>query len=172
MLIESGTLTFTIPYYLNLSGETETIDQSYYTNLDYSINTGYTSFTGTTYYNSIGQSKISELKKYGTNQYSGVTINGNVSGYTIDNIYYEDYPEGYTMIMGSTSGFTKEEVFQQVITRNEHFLGFIEQPTIFSDVFIERGNQSVMEMNLRLGEVDNIDMLTKYGNGYYTVKKQ
>ena len=76
------------------------------------------------------------------------------------------------MITGNTTGYTKEEVFNKVITRNEHFLGFIDDPQVYSDIFVERGKQGVMENNLRLGEIDNMDELEIYGNGYFKVRKQ
>ena len=135
--------------------------------------TGTTEFTGTTFFTAIGQSKISELKKYGSNDYSGVTINiDGTSGYTIDNITYLDFPDGHTIYTGNTSGFTQESIINNVLTRNEHFLGFVEQPRVYSDIFVERGKQGVMEVNLRLGEIDNMGELSVYGNGYYKVKKQ
>ena len=163
-----GTLTFTIPY--NISGAT--INQDYLNDLDYTSHTGYTTFTGITYFIGIGQSRVSELKLYGSDTYSGTTVTSGYTGYTIDNIAYRDYPEGYTLLTGDTSNYTKEEVFNQMLTRNEHFLGFVEQPTIYSDVFVERGKQGVMENNLRLGEIDNIGELSIYGNGFFNVRKQ
>ena len=169
MLLDSGSLTFTIPYHVL---ETE-ITQGYENDLDYVAYTGETSFTGITYYNAIGLSKVSELKKYGSNEYVGITINpDNTTGYTIDGVYYQDNPEGFTIITGNTVGFKKEEVMFEVLSRNEHFLGFVEEPTIYSDVYVDRGKQSVMEINLRLGEVDNMGELSNYGNGYFKVKKQ
>ena len=78
----------------------------------------------------------------------------------------------YTMITGKTTNFTKEEVINNVITRNEHFIGFIDDPTVYSDIFVERGRQGVMEPNLRLGEIDNMSELDVYGNGYFKVRKQ
>jgi hypothetical protein len=169
MLLDSGSLTFTIPYHVL---ETE-ITQGYENDLDYVAYTGETSFTGITYYNAIGLSKVSELKKYGSNEYVGITINpDNTTGYTIDGVYYQDNPEGFTIITGNTVGFKKEEVIFEVLSRNEHFLGFVEEPTIYSDVYVDRGKQSVMEINLRLGEVDNMGELSNYGNGYFKVKKQ
>jgi hypothetical protein len=76
------------------------------------------------------------------------------------------------MITGNTSTFTKEDVINQMITRNEHFIGFIDDPTIYSDIFVERGKQGVMEKNLRLGEIDNMGEMNIYGNGYFKVRKQ
>jgi hypothetical protein len=124
----------------------------------------------------IGKSRIEELRKYGQTTFNGV-ITGNTdgsiwSGYTLDNLYYRDFNDGYTMITGSTSTFTKEEVINRMITRNEHFIGFIDEPTIYSDIFVERGKQGVMEKNLRLGEIDNIGEVGIYGNGYFNVRKQ
>lgn len=175
-----GTFTgITIPSYSNLTGQT----QNYLNDLDYTNNTGYTT-TGFTYLG-IGGSRINELKKYGENTYLNVvtgsdsigtysgysfTYTGNTTGTTT--VHYRDYSDGYTMITGSTTGFTKEEVFNNIITRDEHFLGFIDEPTIYSDIFVERGKQGVMEKNLRLGEIDNMGELDVYGNGFFTIRKQ
>jgi hypothetical protein len=158
---------YTIPY-TTITSQT----QNYLNDLDYTNNTGNTTIS----FAAIGKSRISELKLYGANTYSGVTTgttNGmNFSAYTIDGLYYMDFDDGYTTITGSTVGYTKEEVFNNMITRNEHFLGFIDDPTIYSDIFVERGRQGVMENNLRLGEIDNMSELDVYGNGYFNVKKQ
>ena len=94
------------------------------------------------------------------------------SGYTIDGLLYTDFSDGYTMITGTTSGYTKEEVYNAVLTRNEHFLGFIDEPTIYSSIFVERGKLGVLENSFRLGEIANVNVLDYYGNGYFTVVKQ
>lgn len=164
---------FTIPFTTGVTGS-----QNYINNLDYTNNTGTTSFT----YMSFGQSRLKELLKYGsTTAYTQTLTSGSITGstgvvrftgYTIDGLSYRDFSDGYTMITGHTSGYTKEEVVNYVITRNEHFLGFVEDPTVFSDVFVERGKQGVMEKNFRLGELDNIGELDIYGNGYFNIKKQ
>lgn len=162
----TGTLTFTIPY------TSTTIDQDYINDLDYTDNDA----DATIYFAGIGRSRVSELKRYGENTYSGTTTGtdstGNYTGYTIDNLYYRDYADGTTTITGSTTNFYREEVFNQMITRNEHFLGFIDEPSIYSDIFVERGKQGVLEMNLRLGEINNVGEIDVYGNGFFQVKKQ
>jgi hypothetical protein len=164
---------FTIPYTENITGSL-----NYLNNLEYSNNTGNTIFK----YMAFGGSKIGELRKYGqttlsTSSYTTGTYSGSLySGYTLPSesgsLYYMDFADGYTMITGTTSAFTKEEVYNKVITRNEHFLGFIDDPSVYSDIFVERGRQGIMEVNLRLGEIDNMDELEIYGNGYFKVKKQ
>lgn len=172
IIIENPLGTFTgvtIPAYDNLTGQT----QDYLNDLDYtSGNTGYTTFT----YMAFGKSKIDQKKKYGSSGYDGIITgtddNGAYSGYTIDGFYYRDYADGYTMITGSTNAYTIEEVFNSMLTRNEHFIGFVDEPTIYSDIFIERGKLGVMEQNFRLTEVDNIGELTTYGNGFFNIRKQ
>jgi hypothetical protein len=171
----------TVPAYSNLTGQT----QNYLNTLDITNNTGYTT-TGFTYM-AVGGSRLDELKKYGSTGYTQTLTSGSSSdgvkftGYTFTytgnttgttTLQYRDYEDGYTMITGSTTGFTKEEVFNKILTRNEHFLGFIDEPTIYSDLFVERGKQGVMEINLRLGEIDNVGELDIYGNGYFNVRKQ
>lgn len=167
-----GTFTgITIPAYSNLTGQTQ--DYIY----DYDYTSGYTGYTNFTYL-ALGKSRINEKKQYGSNTYTGVTtgtttgVDGIWSAYTIDNLYYKDFSDGYTSITGTTSGFTKEEVFNSVLSRNEHFLGFVEDPVIYSDIFVERGKQNVMEKNLRLTEIDNTGEFEIYGNGYFKIKKQ
>lgn len=157
---------FTIPY------TTITTTQDYINDLDFTDNDSDT----TIYFAAVGRSRVSELKKYGENSYSGTSTGsdgyGSYTGYTIDNLYYKDYSDGTTTITGSTTNFYKEEVFNQMLTRNENFIGFIGEPIIYSDVFVERGRQGVLEMNLRLGELDNVGEIDIYGNGFFKVKKQ
>jgi hypothetical protein len=181
-------------YYLE-SGRT----QNYLNDVEYNPPTGYTqdvfnnaygSYTGFTYLG-IGGSRIEEKRKYGSTSYSddvttgtttfdtGEVLSYNEYSFTITGtpltttiITYRDYEDGTTFITGNTSGFTKEEVINQSITRNEHFLGFVDDPTIYSDIFVERGKQGVLEKTLRLGEVDNMGELSLYGNGYFKVRKQ
>jgi hypothetical protein len=59
-----------------------------------------------------------------------------------------------------------------MITRNEHLIGFLDEPQIYSDIFVDRGKQGVMERNLRLGEIDSTGELDIYGSGYFQVRKQ
>lgn len=197
MTPDRGTIQFEIPYALDESGNTISIQQDYIDFLDsgeyeYNISvTGqtptypYTGNTNFTYFG-VGGSRLYEKKKYGSNVYditgTGTTDNVNWTGYSFTYtgssytgstiLYYRDYEDGYTMITGNTTGFTKEEIFDAMLTRNEHFLGFVEEPRIYSDVFVDRGKQGVMERNLRLGEIDNIGELSIYGNGFFKIKKQ
>lgn len=181
-----GTYTYTgdnLPYF-NVTGEFYLQNgrtQNYLNDLETNPITGTTTFT----YLGIGGSRIEEKRLYGSTSYSGVTYgtddNGNYSEYSFvytgnttgtTLMYYRDYEDGTTLITGNTTGYTQEEIINEMITRNEHFLGFVEDPTIYSDIFVERGKQGVMEKSFRLGEIDNMGELSIYGNGYFKVKKQ
>ena len=188
-----GSLTIHVPDYL-IPPTGKTINQGYEFDLEYQIRTGTTKptypYTGNTTisYIGIGSSRLDEKRKYGTgsgydtstftydNTEDGVAYTGYTFTYTGSNtnatLYYRDRVDGFTEIAGNTSGYTKEEVFEQVLTRNEHFLGFIEEPRVYSDIFVDRGKQGVSEKNLRLTEIDNLGELAIYGNGFFKVRKQ
>lgn len=180
-----GTLIFTIPYSEpEYTGRTQEYLQ------DYRELTGKTENTEINFIG-VGSSRIDELKKYGDNneysgitiysgfteypiddlEYSGITIYSGFTGYTIDGLEYRDYPDGYTYISGTTEEYYIDEIYEGMITRNEHFLGFIDEPIIYSDIFIERGRLSVMERNFRLSEIESVGELENYGNGYFNVIK-
>ena len=166
-----GTVRFTIPYSDPIITD---FPQDYL--FPYSGMTGNTNETLISFL-AAGKSRIDEFKNYGRSfMYSGLTTGnteaGDYTGYTIDGLFYMDYADGYTHITGLTSNYPNEELYQGMITRNEHLIGFLDEPQIYSDIFIERGKQGVMERNLRLGEIDSTGELDIYGSGYFKVKKQ
>jgi len=166
-----GTLTFTVPY---SNPPITDVTQDYLQ--DYTTLTGNTNNANISFL-AVGKSRIEEFRLYGSNViYSGITTGhtdaGDYTGYTIDGLFYMDYADGYTHITGVTSGYTHEELYNGMITRDEHLIGFLDEPQIYSDIFIERGKQGIMERNLRLGEIDNIGELEVYGSGFFKVKKQ
>ena len=185
-----GTITgFTIPGLTSPTGWTQDYLNSYdsgiYDNVGSHLPYPYTGNTILSY-RGLGSSKLSELKKYGSTGYTQTLTYGTIEGLTFTgysftythnttgstSLHYYDLSDGTTVISGSTTGFTKEEVINYMLTRNEHFLGFVEQPQVYSDVFVNRGKQGVMERNFKLGEIENTGELDIYGNGYFKVKKQ
>ena len=92
------------------------------------------------------------------------------TAYTINNIDYYDY-EDYTLYVTYSSGFTQDDLILSALTKNEGLLNVIDQPEVQTDVFVERGKQSVTEYIARLGEVDNVGDLEKYGYKFFKVKK-
>jgi hypothetical protein len=96
---------------------------------------------------------------------------GPTSGYTYEITGNTINTIPYVTTTGNTTQFATEYVINHMLTRNEHFIGFIDDPSVYSDIFVERGRQGVMEPNLRLGEIDNMKELDVYGNGYFKVRK-
>jgi hypothetical protein len=167
------------------SGDSNTnIDDFYsynYTTVPFTI-TGYT------------QSSINDLAQYGpkyllaegkfkpgiqvtgtsnsVGTYWGPDPSGTYVSYTIDGVDYYDYPDGTTLYVIQSSGFTQDDLVLSALTKNEALINVIDQPEIQSNIFIERGKMSALEYIERLGEVDNVGDLTKYGYGFFNVEKQ
>jgi hypothetical protein len=179
-----GTVTFTpqsgnwsgIPttYNFNFTGDSQNNYQvqvsSTYTNTPFVVS-GYTT------------SKLTDLKRYGPTKYTiGYQFikNNQVFGqvdditpdfteYTINGIKYYDFPDGKTLFFVFSSGFTQDNITLSAITKNERLLDFVMDPEVQSNVYIERGKYSAFEPLQRLGEVDNIGDLTRYGYNYYKI---
>jgi hypothetical protein len=129
------------------------------------------------------KSKLTDVKRWGPNPYTvGYTfikngvpygqINSITSGYTsytINDITYYDFPNGQTLYLLQSSGFTQNDLLFSAITKNEYLLDFVMDPEVQSDVYIERGKYSAFEPLQRLGEVDNIGDMVRYGYGYYKI---
>lgn len=103
--------------------------------------------------------------------------NNQVSG-----IQYLDYSGSVSNITGEITpitnfrfigeGWNQTNTSLSALTKEEYLFGIISSPEVQSDVFIDRGATSVMDMHLRLSEIRNISELTRYGNGFYKVNKQ
>jgi hypothetical protein len=132
------------------------------------------------------KSSVYELEIYGPISYQvGVPIikNGKIFGaitdindvytaYTINEVLYYDYSDGITIFFVNSSGFTNDNITETPITKDESLLKVMDQPQIQSNVFIERGKNSVYERILRLGEVDNLGDLINYGYGFFNVENK
>lgn len=135
------------------------------------------------------KSRLTELARYGTPKYKTgpmVTSAGEdaeyygeqnidgviVTGYTINGIDYYDYPENVTVYLAQSSGFTENDLVAVPLVKEEVLLGMIDQPQVQSDIFIERGKNSAYERIQRLGEVDNVGDLIKYGYGFFNIRTQ
>lgn len=99
----------------------------------------------------------------------GPSIDGLYTAYTINDIDYYDYNDGTTLFMVQSSGFTPDWLVCSAITKNEVLLNVIDEAEIQSNVFIERGKNSAFERVQRLGEVDNVGDLEKYGYKFFNI---
>ena len=78
---------------------------------------------------------------------------------------------GTTFIM-KNEGVNESNSSLSAITKLEEYLGMVFAPEIQSDVFIERGRNVILEPHFKLGEVESIEHLMRFGNGYYSVVTQ
>ena len=131
------------------------------------------------------QSSLRDLRQYGAipykpgvsvtgntgaiGMYSGVSLDGLYTAYTINDIDYYDYSDGTTLFVVTSSGLTSDMVVCLPIVKNELLLGVIDDAEVQSNIFIERGKNSALERIERLGEVDNIGDLEKYGYKFFNV---
>ena len=99
----------------------------------------------------------------------GPSNDGLYTGYTINGIDYYDYSDGTTIFAVKSSGLTSDMLICSAITKNEVLLNVIDEAEVQSNVFIERGKLSALERIERLGEVDNLGDLEKYGYEFFNV---
>lgn len=97
---------------------------------------------------------------YTDNPDDGVPIPIELDGdVTTTNVHYQ--AEGWNVTNTSNDPQIQEE----------YLLGIISQPEVESDVFIDRTTFSVLDKHLRLSEVESLEHLTRYGNGFYYINR-
>jgi len=106
----------------------------------------------------------------GIGTYYGVDPTGTFSAYTMNGTIYHDY-EDFTIYFTDSYGLVPDDLVLTALTKNEALLNVIDQPEIITNVYIERGKYTPLENVMRLGEVDNMGDLEKYGYKYFTIEK-
>lgn len=107
------------------------------------------------------------------NYYIDATANNNViqnvdygfnaTDYVVDGITRQSY---FTFITQGNN-FTNSSVLP--IIKDEYLIGVTDVLETKSDLFIDRGNISAYEAMLKLGDVNNIEQLSNYGNGFFNI---
>lgn len=69
-------------------------------------------------------------------------------------------------------GWNETNTSLSAITKEEYLFGITQLPEVESDVFIDRGSTTVLEKHLRLSEIESLEHLERYSNGFYTLVKQ
>jgi hypothetical protein len=75
-----------------------------------------------------------------------------------------------TMISYQGQAYNKTNTSLSALTIEEYLLHITEKPKVDSDLFIDRGGNSVLQSHLQLAEIVSLDELVNYGNGYYNLK--
>ena len=130
-------------------------------------------------------SSLSDLRQYGSVKYligqpvtgntgaigvySGASLDGLYTAYTINDIDYYDWIDGTTIFAVKSSGLTPDMVVCEAIVKNDLLMNIIDEAEVQSNIFIERGKNSALERVERLGEVDNVGDLVKYGYKFFNV---
>jgi len=106
----------------------------------------------------------------GVGTFYGVDPTGTYTAYTMNDVIYHDYDD-YTIYFVDSYGFAPGDLIMTGITKDEGLMNVIDQPEIITNVYIERGKYTPLENVMRLGEVDNLGDLEKYGYKYFKIEK-
>jgi len=149
-----------------------TLVKSYNRETPYDINKIINSEQYLNYNNTIidGVSKVIDLS--GPTGYTIDTINDINIG-TVNQssgILYNDY-NNFTTMQYIGEGWNNTNISLSGLTKDEILFGIISPPEVKSDIFIERGVTTVLEPHLKLCEIESVEHLENYGNGYYNLIK-
>lgn len=76
-----------------------------------------------------------------------------------------------TKVQYMSEGWNKTNMSLTPQIQEEYLLGIINAPEVENDVFIDRGAISVLDKHLRLSEIETLDHLSRYGNGFYKINR-
>ena len=71
----------------------------------------------------------------------------------------------------NSEGFNATNVHLSATTKEEYLFGITSSPTVFNDLFIDRGRATVIQSHMQLGEIKNMSELMNYGNGFYKIQR-
>ena len=133
-------------------------------------------FTNYTNQTKIGGDMIIDIDtNNGNNVYSYVLdADVNQSGQYMglgDGFFMKDYID-VTTITYKTQGNNLTNSSLLPIFKEEYFLGLTDVLETKSDIFINRGNISSFESMFKLADINNINQLSLYGNGYFNIIEQ
>lgn len=109
-------------------------------------------------------------------------INGNDYEYAVDGnndlnigttnqlngiFYKETKNSGKANFRFKSEGFNLTNSKYSSIFKEDYLMGVINKPEVINDIFIDRGNISVFESHLKMSEIESLDHLEKYGNGFF-----
>ncbi len=90
---------------------------------------------------------------------------------TITNSIFGSYEIPLTEIYYNSEGFNETNVHLSAETREEYLFGITSTPTVFNDLFIDRGRSTVIQSHMQLSEITNMRELINYGNGFYNLRR-
>jgi len=76
-----------------------------------------------------------------------------------------------TKVYYQGQGMNETNLDMSALTREEYLLYITQPPKVESDVFIERGGSIVLAQHGRFAEINTLEQLERYGNGFYNINK-
>jgi hypothetical protein len=99
-------------------------------------------------------------------------IDENIKRTVYDDTFKMDRIINTTLFSYISEGWNETNTSLSALTKEELDLGVVFPHEIDNDVFIDRGVTSVKETQMKLGEIDTLSQLERYGNKFYNIKKQ
>lgn len=90
---------------------------------------------------------------------------------TVTGTIFSEYDIPYTEMYYNSEGFNETNVHLSAETKEEYLFGITSSPTVFNDLFIDRGRATVIQSHMQLGEIRNMAELINYGNGFYKIRR-
>jgi hypothetical protein len=75
----------------------------------------------------------------------------------------------FTQMNYNSEGLNNTNVTLSATTRKEYLFGITSSPTVFDDLFIDRGRATAIQSHMQLSEIKNMSDLINYGNGFYNL---
>jgi hypothetical protein len=68
-----------------------------------------------------------------------------------------------------TKGYREFNIDLFANVKEEKYLGVVFPPQVDNDLVVDRGTVNVMEKHLKMSEIDSVEQLEKYGQGFFNV---
>lgn len=126
-------------------------------------------FTGTTYvFDANNDANIGTPNQTTGILYTDYSGETRMASDGLGNVY--DIPLTDMQYIGE--GWNQTNTSLSAQTKEEYLFGITQPPEVYSDVFIDRGATTVFEKHLRLSEIESLEHLERYNNGFYRLVKQ
>lgn len=99
-------------------------------------------------------------------------LDENIKRTVFDSTFNMDIIINKTMFQYDAPGWNSSNISLSANTKEEVDLGIVFPHKINNDVFIDRGEISAEETQMRLAEIDTLSQLIRYGNKFYNIKTQ
>lgn len=90
---------------------------------------------------------------------------------TITGTIFGNYEIPFTEIHYNSEGLNETNIHLSAEIKEDYLFGITSSPTVYNDLFIDRGRTSVIQSHMQLSEIRNMTELINYRNGFYNLQK-